>query len=199
MCGLGVAFSTRPAIGTSPISSLPYVLTLFAPLSFGVWTVIVNILFLLGQIIILRGNFRWLQLSQLGAVCVLGFFIDFGMWLSQFCIPHTYFMRLVEIFIGCIIMAAGISCELAADITYIPGEGLVKAIAAHWRLNFGKVKVFFDVSLVLIAFCISLYGSGKVYGIREGTVIAALSVGYLVRLWQKPFRVVKRSLIKTVK
>ncbi len=48
MCGLGVAFSTRPAIGTSPISSLPYVLTLFAPLSFGVWTVIVNILFLLG-------------------------------------------------------------------------------------------------------------------------------------------------------
>ena len=47
----------------------------------------------------------------------------------------------------------------------LPGEGLVNAIATHWKLDFGKIKVIFDWSLVAIAGGLSLYYFGTIEGI----------------------------------
>lgn len=196
LCGFGVALSTVPALGTSPISSLPYVLTFIIPLSLGVWTIIINTLFLAAQIVILKGEFRWFQLSQMVAVTIFGFFIDLGMWISSYYIPDSYILRVLEQFIGCAVLAAGIALELIADITFLPGEGLVKAIAYRWRLNFAKVKICFDSTLVCLAVLVSLIGVGEITGLREGTVIAAFAVGYFVRLYHRPSRALKLKLVK---
>ena len=40
---LGVAFITRALLGTSPITSVTYVLSLFTSLTMGEWTIIVNV------------------------------------------------------------------------------------------------------------------------------------------------------------
>ena len=80
--GFGVAFSTYPDLGTSPISGLPYVMTFIYPLSFGTWTVLVNCLFIVIQAALLGKKFGWAQLLQIPAVTVFGFFIDLGMWLA---------------------------------------------------------------------------------------------------------------------
>lgn len=55
-CGVGIAASTQADLGTTPISSLPYVLTFITPLSFGVTTIIVNLIFIILQLIILKKN-----------------------------------------------------------------------------------------------------------------------------------------------
>ncbi len=196
LSGIGVAFSTTPGLGTSPISSLPYVLTFIAPLSFGVWTVIINLVMLLAQVAILKKSFKWSQCSQIFAACLMGFFIDFGMWLSHMYIPENYILRLVEQLFGCALIAIGIGCELVADVTYMPGEGLVKTIAQRWKFNFGKVKIAFDSSLVVLAILLSLQNSGEITGIREGTIVAAFAVGFIVKQLHSPFRGVKRTLVK---
>ena len=196
LCGFGVALSTVPALGTSPVSSLPYVLTFIVPFSLGVWTIISNTIFLLAQIAILKKEFQWFQLSQMIAVVIFGLFIDLGMWVSSFYIPENYWLRIVEQLLGCAVLAFGIVLELIADITYLPGEGLVKAIAYHWKLNFGKVKICFDSTLVCLAILVSLFGTGTISGVREGTVIAAFAVGYLVRLYRRPSRALKLTLVK---
>lgn len=194
--GIGVALSTRPDLGTSPISGLPYVMTFIYPLSFGTWTVLANILFVVMQAALLGKKFGWRQLLQIPAVVVFGFFIDLGMWLSGLCPPVSYAARAAEQIAGCAILAAGISFELIADVTYMPGEGLIKVIANRWRLNFGKVKIAFDAVLVVVSFATSLIFCGRVIGIREGTLIAVLMVGSCIRQFQKPFRFFKKGLVR---
>ena len=196
LCGFGVALSTRPELGTSPISSLPYVLTFTAPLSFGMWTVLVNLLFLLGQLCIQGRDFKLHQLSQILSVSLFGFFIDLGMWCSHFYIPQNYALRMLEQLAGCLILASGIACELAANVSYLPGEGLVKALAIWRNWNFGTVKICFDVTLVVLAVLVSVLTAGSINGIREGTLVAAIVVGFLVRLLHGPFRTVRKSLVK---
>lgn len=52
----GVAFSVKASLGTSPISSVPYVVSLFTPLTVGTATIIMHCVFLVMQILILRKN-----------------------------------------------------------------------------------------------------------------------------------------------
>lgn len=53
----GIAFITKAALGTSPISSLPCVLSLKFTPTLGEFTFIMNMLFIIIQIILLRKNF----------------------------------------------------------------------------------------------------------------------------------------------
>ena len=182
--GFGVAFGTRPGLGTTAISSAPYVINQICPLTFGTWTVIFNLSFMLLQMLILGKRYRWIQLLQLPAVAVFGMFIDLGMYVTSFWTPQFYILRVAETFLGAAVMAAGITALLLAELVYVPGDGLVRVIAEVYRFNFGKVKIFFDCSLVLLAIVLSLVFCHHLEGVREGTVLAALSVGALVRLYQ---------------
>ncbi len=197
LCGFGVALSTAPQLGTSPISSLPYVLTFLVPLTFGTWTILINLLFVTGQIVVLKRDFQWIQVSQMAAVCVFGFFIDLGMWLTQLHVPEAYALRLLEQLLGCAVLASGIACQLAANVTYLPGDGLVRAICSRWGWGFSKVKIVFDSTLVLLAILTSLIGTGEINGVREGTILAAVAVGSFIRLYHRPLRTVKVLLVKS--
>lgn len=53
---LGVSFITTADLGTSPISSIPYVLSLNAPLSLGQFTILFNLLIVLVQLPILKSS-----------------------------------------------------------------------------------------------------------------------------------------------
>lgn len=79
----GVALSIKAGLGTSPISSLPYVTAVISGLSVGTTTIIVNSLFVLIQIVLLRRNYEWFQLLQIGIAVVFGMMIDlFGLMLE---------------------------------------------------------------------------------------------------------------------
>lgn len=196
LAGLGVAFSTRPGLGTSPISSLPYVVTFITPLTLGMTTVGINLFFMLMQIAILRSRFEWTKLGQLPTLFAFGFFIDFGMWLSSFYIPESYLLRLLEELLGCTLLATGITFQLMANISYMPGDGFVRTVSDEYGIPFGTAKICFDVSIVVLAILLSLCCFRNISGIREGTVLAAILVGFLIRTMQQPLRFIKRQLVK---
>lgn len=60
----GVAFSIKASLGTSSISSVPYVFSLFTPLTVGTATISMHCVFILLQILILRKNYHLIQLMQ---------------------------------------------------------------------------------------------------------------------------------------
>lgn len=72
----GVALSIKAELGTSPISSLPYVSAQIAGLSVGTTTIILNTLFVLMQILLLRRDYEWPQLLQIAVAVVFGLLID---------------------------------------------------------------------------------------------------------------------------
>ena len=194
LAGLGVALTTRAGLGTSPISSLPYVFTFFTPLTFGMATFAVNILFVLGQVALLGRGFPALQYAQLCVVLVFGLFIDLGKWVGGLWVPEAYWGRVAEVLAGSAVLAAGIALQIHADLLFNPGEGLVKALCRVTRARFAWTKMGFDVSLVASALLLSLLMLHAVRGLREGTVLAAFAVGLCLR-WLVPLlRPVRRWL-----
>ena len=64
----------------------------------------------------------------------------------------------------------------------LAGEGVVLAICRVLpKVKFGYMKVGFDVTLVVIACILSIVFTGRLQGVREGTVAAALLVGLIAK------------------
>lgn len=195
-CGLGIAFSTQAGLGTTPISSLPYVLTFMTPLSFGTTTFLINMLFILGQKIILGKNFKPVQYLQIIVTLCFGFFIDFGMFLSQAFKTSDYFSQILMLIIGSAILSFGVTLETKADIMYVPGEGIVRAISKKTGKPFGKIKIYFDFAQCIAAILLSIVVLNKIEGLREGTLIAAFLTGYFVLIYTKIISRISRCLKK---
>lgn len=194
--GLGIAVSTQADLGTTPISSLPYVLTFMTPFSFGTTTILVNILFLLTQMLILRKDFRKIDYFQLPVTLFFGIFIDIGMHIVAPFKTDVYILQVLMLVLGSAILALGVSLEVYANLLYVPGEGVVKAFSSKYKKDFGKVKVKFDVSLCVISIILGLVVLGKIEGLREGTIISAVLVGSFVCLYDKCQCIFKRNKSK---
>ena len=80
--------------------------------------------------------------------------------------PTSYPMALALLGAGCISQAVGVVLELKPNVAIMSAEG--------------RLKVIFDVTLVSSALLLGLACSGHIEGVREGTVIAALSTGFIV-------------------
>ena len=172
----GVAFSIKASLGTSPISSVPYVVSLFAPLTVGTATIIMHCVFILLQILILRKKYHPIQLMQLPVAFFFGYLTDFGVWAVQGITCDHYLQQWLVCLIGIFLVAVGVSLEVKAGVVVLAGEGVVLAICKILPVKFGYMKVGFDVTLVAIACVLSFVFTGRRQGVREGTVAAALLV-----------------------
>lgn len=178
----GVAFSIKASLGTSPISSVPYVVSLFTPLTVGTATIVMHCVFILLQILILRRNYHPIQLMQLPVALFFGYLTDFGVWAVQGVRCSTYWQQWIVCLIGILLVAVGVSLEVKAGVVVLAGEGVVLAICKVLpKIKFGYMKVGFDVTLVVIACVLSLGFTGRLQGVREGTVAAALLVGLIAK------------------
>ena len=141
---LGVSLITKADLGTSPISSIPYVLSLNFPFTLGQFTIAFSLLL-----------------------------------------------------IGCVILGFGVYTEVLADVAMLPGESFVRAVSSTWKTEFGSTKVAFDVSLAVIAAVLSLLFAHRLDGVREGTIIAALLVGFIARLFVRRLAFLGPLLFRT--
>ena len=188
---LGVSLITKANLGTSPISSIPYVLSLNFPFTLGNFTIFFSIFLIVLQLIILRKNFKLEHILQIPVSIIFGYFIDLTMILFFWVNPEAYIMKIVYLLIGCLILGVGVYMEVLADVVMLSGESFVRAIVLTWKTNFGTTKICFDVSMSVIAAVLSFVFAGKLAGVREGTVIAALLVGFIARLIAKKLAFLK--------
>lgn len=177
----GVAFSIKANLGTSPISSVPYVASLFSPFTVGTATILMHCLFIVLQILILRKNYHPIQLMQLPVAFFFGYLTDFGVWVVQGITYNSYWQQWILCLIGILLVAIGVSFEVKAGVVVLAGEGVVLAICKVFPIKFGYMKVGFDITLVVIACILSVVFTGRLYGVREGTVAAAILVGLIAK------------------
>ena len=181
MNSLGVSLITKASLGTSPITSIPYVLSLSFPFTLGNFTIFFSVFLILLQLLILRKNFKLEHVLQIPISIIFGYFIDLTMLLFTWLNPQTYIMKIVYLLIGCLILGFGVYMEVLADVVMLLGKSFVRAIVLTWRTNFGTTKICFDVSMAVIAAVLSFLLSGHLEGVREGTIVAAVLVGFIAR------------------
>ena len=183
--GLGASFITKAGLGTSPITSIPYTLSLGFTPTVGMFTLVFNIFLVILQVILLRRNFQLQNLLQLPIIALFSFFIDLTMSLLGFMQPETYAMKVVSLIVGCLILGFGVFMEMVANVAMLPGEATVRAVSDVFSTDFGKTKIAFDSSMTVIAAILSFIMFRHLDGVREGTIVAAILVGFIARLFKK--------------
>ncbi|WP_218939678.1 cytidylate kinase family protein [Lutibacter citreus] len=182
---LGVALSVKANLGVSPISCIPYVYCFKLPFTLGTLTIFFNLILILIQIGILRKNYRLLQLLQLPVVFAFGVFIDLALHLVSGLNVSNYYWQALWCLMSCVVIAFGVFLEVKAKLTYLPGEGLAMAISDTFNKEFGKAKIGVDSAMVLVGLISSFVFLKQLEGIREGTIVAAISVGFIAKYFHR--------------
>lgn len=183
----GVAFSIRSNLGVSPVSSIPSTLNLITGLSVGTLTFLFYSFCVLLQIILLKRDFKVKNLLQVIFSSVLGVFMDFSLNVTKGFVPPNYLIQVMFLLVSLLLIGVGVFLLVITDIIYNAPEGLCMAISTKFNLEFASVKGKFDIACVLISLSLSLIFLGNLGLIREGTVIAALSIGKIVGFFMRRF------------
>lgn len=145
----------KASLGTSPISSIPYVLSLNFPFTLGNFTIFSAFTLIFLQLLILRKNFKLEHILQIPVSILFGYFIDWSMILFSFVHPQMYLMKVFYLLLGCLILGFGVYTEVLANVVMLPGESFVRAVTLTWKTEFGITKICFDVSMTIIAALLS--------------------------------------------
>ena len=187
LISFGVALTTKAGLGTSPISSIPYTLSLILPgLSMGTWLILFSIALVLIEIILLKGKMpakSWI--SQLLISFPVGWLIDAAMWLLTPFNPELYLVKVLAVILGCVIISLGAYLCVSASLLVLPGDGFVQVLAQVTGKSFGGVRVISDTTQILIAAVLCLIFLHALVGVREGTIIAAILVGSIVKIFAR--------------
>jgi hypothetical protein len=193
----GVVIIVRSTLGTTPISSVNYVVSLNTPLTLGICTFIINMILIAGQLWLVRDRRTRRDIIEIMLQIPFSFvfaaFIDLNMALTQDLSPSGYAAAIALLLAGCVVQAVGVVLEIKPHVAMMSAEAFVKYFSARYNKEFGKVKVCFDVLLVSMA--VALMFTHSIEGVREGSVIAACLTGYMVtflntrvitrRMWQR--------------
>lgn len=177
-----MGLSIKSGLGVTPISSIPYSLTLASGVNIGITTVIFNVLLVFLQIPILKKRFNPKRLLQLINAFMFGYFTDLSLWILSPMPDLPLDVNFTLLIVSMFLIAAGILIYMPANIAPLPGEGVVEAVSLAYDKRFSKVKVCFDTSMVVLSLIIcGLFTSDILGSVNVGTVLAAIFIGIIIR------------------
>ncbi len=183
---MGISLSVKSDLGVSPVSSIPYTITCVWGLEMGKATILFHCILVVLQMLLLRRSFKIKNLLQVLVGIVFGYFTTFCNYCAAFLPdPGNLFIKLLMMLGSTVLIAFGIFLYVPTDIMPLAGEGFIQTMSDVTKCEFSKVKIAFDVSMVVIslAICLSiLHGFGSV-GI--GTVISSVLVGVVLGIITK--------------
>lgn len=190
---IGVVFSAVSHLGVSPVGSLANVIYQIglaehmpAYVNLGNCTTAVYCLYILVEFLILRREFQLKMLLQLAASFLFGQMVNIATAMMAFLpAPGNYGVQMLYLLCSIPMVAVGVMLYLTPNILPTPGEGMSLAISKKTGLSIGSSKTIFDCSLVVISAATSLIYFHALVGVREGTVICALLVGFVMKQMQK--------------
>ena len=195
---LSIGFITKASLGTPPISSIPYSLSLIFPsLTLGNFTIMYSLLLVFLQLVLLGKEADKINLGlQVIISFIFGYFIDFGLMVLGDFSPDIYWERIACVLIGCFGLAFGVYLQIVADFTMVPGDGFAYALSVKIkRKPYRVVRVCSDVTMIVIAAVIGFVAIGNTGGVREGTVISALLVGTIAGIYFSCLKALTRVLV----
>ena len=184
----GIAISVKSNLGVSPVSSIPYTMTRCWGIEMGKATILFHCVLVFLQILILRKNFKLKSLLQIPIGVVFGYFTSFCNYLMTFVpSPENFVVRICMVLISIVLVAIGIFFYLPANIIPLAGEGVMQAVSDVTKIAFPKVKIAFDITMVVISLVTCLIVIHSIGSVGLGTIMAAVLVGVvlgqIMRLW----------------
>lgn len=180
----GIDVVVKANLGNSPISAFPYVMSHVTPqISFGTLMLLWQCFLVLLQVLILRRDFRLVDLLQIPISVFFGMCIDaFALVIAPITLPN-YASSWVCLLVGMAILALGVTMTVISATVMNCGEAVVQAVVRKTGIKFGTMKVIFDVSCAVAAALLGFACLGHLEGVREGTVVCAACTGLIVNVY----------------
>lgn len=186
LMAFGVAIAANSNLGISPVNSLPYVVSAVVSRDPGTCVTLVFCSYILLQIIILRREFKLINLLQIVFSTIFGYFVNFTKAIvGDFAIP-TYAGQLLMLAVSIVFIAVGVVLYIEVEMVPMPMEGLSLAIAGRVGIPFHNMKIIIDCLVVAAGVALSFLCLHELVYIREGTVITAIVTGKVMALVKKP-------------
>ncbi len=176
--GLGVALTVHAGIGIAPWDVFAQGISIQTGFTFGVSTVIVSIIVLIGWIPLkVKPGF-----GTVANALFVGLFADF--WLMVLPELTAYWQQLGMFVLGVVVVAIATGLYISSRLGSGPRDGLMQGTANTLDKPFWLVRTAYEGSVLTIGWLMG----GQV---REGTLIFALTIGYLVQISLKAFKIPK--------
>ena len=188
LCGLfimtiGIAFSIKTNMGISPVSTIPYTMTVVWGVEIGLATIIFHCGLVLLQFLLLKDRFGIANLAQVPVGVVFGYFTSLSVYLLSF-IPDSsgIWMSFLYMAISIFTIAFGIFLYLPPNLVPLAGEGTMQAVSIVFNKKFSNVKIGFDIAMVTISACTCLFFIHSFGSVGICTIISAVFVGVALKL-----------------
>lgn len=181
----GIALITHAALGTMPVTTLPLAVSKVVGSTLGILTFVLNIIFFLIEVLLLRDRLRPIFLLQLPSVFVFSAMIDVWMLILSALPVHNVWIAFGYSLVANVLAAIGILLQIKSDTLMQPVEGAILAMSMVTNRSFASLKVANDVACVTLAFIVSWLFLNHFGVIGIGTLVSAFMVGYVMK-WLKP-------------
>lgn len=193
IASMGVAFSTKAGLGTSPVASLPYSVSLVCGLfSFGGWLNVLSVIQITVQVLLLRRKCKPVEIIiQTVLAFVYGYLTNLSCWIIRDIPVNSYIEQLLYLAVSCFVLAFGIWLQFKGKVAMLPGEAMNRAISEVTGKRYENIKILFDIIYIALSAIICLVFLGELKGVREGSIIAAVAVGLIIKLYNMIFEKLK--------
>jgi len=187
LLGASVSILIKANFGISVISSLPYTLyEITKVLSIGMFVTIIQFVFLMTEIIVLKKATISMALTFVSAY-LLGLFIDIGNLILASVVVDSIIIKIIMALSGIGVLAIGATLLLFSQYPPIPDLIFTRDIADAKGWNVGKVKQFVDLGFFITSLSLSLIFLGGLNGIGITTALCVLFVGKMIFVLRKFF------------
>ena len=199
IASMGVALSAKAGLGTSPVASVPYSVSLVNhTLTFGWWLNMWSVLQIAVQIALLRKKCKPVEIIiQTVLAFVYGYLTDFSCKLISGLQANTYIMQFALMILSCFVLGFGIWIQFKGGVAMLPGEAMNRSISEVTGKKYENIKIFFDVLYIIVAAAICFIFIGKLEGVREGNIIAAVLIGNIIKLYNSLYNKLTRKKTQT--
>jgi uncharacterized membrane protein YczE len=178
--GIGIAMMVHASIGVAPWDVLAQGISKQTGISFGQATIAVSVMVLLS----------WIPLRVkpgIGSILnglLLGVYAD--LMLPLLPVLNGYWQQLAVFLAGLLIISFATGMYISCDMGKGPRDGLNTGLAQKLKLPFWQARSIVEIAVVSVGFAMG----GQV---REGTLIFAISIGYLNQLGLRLFKLVDKG------
>lgn len=176
---IGSNLFLNAALGVAPSCSLALTFTFLLPGSYALFNFIVNTALLILEALIVHKCGKT-QIIQLFITFIYSYLIKLTSIFLTHIQPHSFLEQVLLATLACIVLALGITLTIHSNLTVMPYEGFIGALAIRLRKDFGKLRVILDITCTLASIVISLILLHSIKSVGLGTILASFLTGSVV-------------------
>ncbi|MCD7840774.1 MAG: DUF6198 family protein [Erysipelotrichaceae bacterium] len=171
--GAACALSMKAAVGVGAWDAVAQLTSNITGIQAGTCGFVFNSLCVLGELIILRKNFKINNFLQLVVSFLFGYVVNFVLYTVLVFEINSYVIRIICLALAYVLMAIFVGGLMELNIVTFALEGFCKELSNVTNIEFTRIRQSVDVICIVLVLLVCIL-TNQIWTVREGTIIAML-------------------------